>query len=126
MTRSSLGAESSGELASRTIGRTPRPCFPVDSAISCSIQLPNPETSSLVETIPNLSLKPWLDAVAAIAAPSTSAGLCASSLDNASAAKIASCRIGSMSTPARTEGTTPNAVRAENLPPTFGLARNTR
>ena len=79
----------------------------------------------LTETMPNLSLNPEIDLVLAIAAPTTNAGFPGSSTRRSSDAEIASSKTGFMSTPASTDGTTPKAVSAENLPPTFGLARNT-
>ena len=99
------------------------PSFPVDSAMSCSAQSANPTMYVPSGTRPSLSRR---RSVPAIAAASTSAGF--SGLVDRDAAGDGRRLVEQlwMSTPARPDGTRPNAVSAEYRPPTFGSALNTR
>ena len=101
------------ESDSRTIGKTPRPIFPVDSAISCSTQSPKPEIAVPSGTKPSLSLYVLTLEVRAIAAPRIRPGLVSKSSDKNLDAAIALFSKASTSTPARAVGTTPKAVSAE-------------
>ncbi|CAB4689743.1 unannotated protein [freshwater metagenome] len=63
--------------------------------------------------MPILSLNDEPLAVLAMAAPRIKPGLLSSSADRTAAASIASSRSPLISTPAKPDGTKPNAVRAE-------------
>ena len=110
---SSALADTSKESSVKTIGKTPLPCLPVDSAISCSTQSPKPITDVPSGTKPSLSLKLLAPAVLARAAPSTRPGFESRSCESDFEAAMALFRKAATSTPAKAVGTTPKAVSAE-------------
>ena len=104
--------------SSITTGSLPFEFLPVDSAISCSIQLESP---GVVEFLSQKFIT-WSDKENRLAAILI-AGESIKERDGLNFS--ASSRSKEISTPIRAAGTKPNADRALNRPPTFGSALTT-
>ena len=106
-------------FVSTTIGSRPFWSLPVDSATSCSIQSPNPGTFE----VPSWSEKFWSVCSKIKVAIFTATELSSAKVFEAiSASSIRT----ETSTPNNAAGTSPNALRALNRPPTLGSAFITR
>ncbi len=119
-----LGWKFGASRPSTTTGRMPLPSLPVDSATSCSAQSPKPGYGAPASAMTSLSTPARLATPSR--APSRRPGLSTESASRAGRIASASSSSAAMSAPASPLGTSPNAVRAENRPPTVGSARKTR